>query len=190
MTGTTLAVVKGCLSNHTPRQADSTGRTEAAVAIVLAVAERTRLDLLFIKRAEIEGDPWSGQMAFPGGRREPRDRDLLETARRETWEEVGIHLKADTLLGVLDDLAPLTPTLPPILVRPFVFGLIERPGVTLSGEVAMHLWTPLDDLPRQRGEAEITIRGDRLTMPAFAVGPHVIWGMTHRIINSLLNLTF
>jgi 8-oxo-dGTP pyrophosphatase MutT (NUDIX family) len=146
------------------------------------------LDILFIKRAEMEGDPWSGQMAFPGGRREPQDAGLLETARRETWEEIGVDLPAETMLGVLDDLAPMTPTLPPILVRPFVFGVVERPAVTLSTEVALHLWTPLGDLPSQAGEAEISIRDRHLVMPSYLIGPHVVWGMTQRIVKHLLDL--
>ncbi|HEU5170288.1 MAG TPA: NUDIX domain-containing protein, partial [Gemmatimonadales bacterium] len=79
--------------------------------------------LLLIRRAERAGDPWSGQMGLPGGRHHPGDPDLLATAIRETEEEVGLALDASRCIGVLDDVAPRTPDLPPIAVRPFVFSL-------------------------------------------------------------------
>lgn len=176
------------LSSRTPRTADTTGRAQAAVAIVLAPAMTAGLDVLFIKRAEVAGDPWSGQMAFPGGRREVQDADLLETARRETHEETGISLASESVLGVLDDLAPTTPTLPPVLVRPFVFGVANRPNVFTSAEVSHHLWTPLGLLPSRAGRADIVIGETRRVMPAYLIGPHVVWGMTHRIIRGLLDL--
>jgi 8-oxo-dGTP pyrophosphatase MutT (NUDIX family) len=91
----------------------------AAVAAVLRVVEGT-VELLFIKRSEHEGDPWSGHMAFPGGRHEPHDASLEATACRETMEELSLDLSRGRLLGRLDDLAPRNPVLPPILIRPFV----------------------------------------------------------------------
>jgi 8-oxo-dGTP pyrophosphatase MutT (NUDIX family) len=127
-------------------------------------------------------------MAFPGGRREEGDSNLADTARRETYEEIGVDLPHDTLLGVLDDLAPQTPTLPPVVVRPFVFGLPKRPRITMSSEVAGYVWTPLEELPRLVGETDIVIRGVPLTLPAYLIGPHVVWGMTHRIVKGLLEL--
>ena len=183
-----FASVRDRLSRRVPREADAVGRAQAAVAIVLVPVSETQLDLLFIRRAEMEGDPWSGQMAFPGGRREPSDADLLETARRETKEEIGLDLPVESALGVLDDLAPMTPSLPPILVRPFVFGVSARPEITPNSEVALHLWTPLGELPDRVGNTEITVRGTRIITPAYHVGPHVVWGMTHRIVKHLLDL--
>jgi 8-oxo-dGTP pyrophosphatase MutT (NUDIX family) len=176
------------LTERTPLRADPTGRTEAAVAIVLAPTADGLLDMLLIKRAEMEGDPWSGQIAFPGGRRDAADASLLDTARRETHEELGVELPDHSLLGVLDDLAPVTSTLPPIIVRPFVFGVPERPEVTLSSEVSLHIWTSLGGLPRLAGDADVDIRGRSLRMPAYLIGDHVVWGMTHRIIKHLLDL--
>lgn len=161
---------------------------EAAVAIVLAPGADERLNVLFIRRAEVDGDPWSGQMAFPGGRREERDRDLLETATRETEEETAIRVGHAHLLGELDDLAPRTPVLPPIFVRPFVFGLPSRPDLEPSHEVADYLWRPLEGLPDTARETEVTVRGERRTVPCFMVGRHVVWGMTHRILSRLIEL--
>ncbi|MGD2134562.1 MAG: CoA pyrophosphatase [Gemmatimonadales bacterium] len=187
MSRVTFASLRATLARRTPDRADLTNRIEAAVAIVLAPGARDRLDVLFIRRAEVDGDPWSGQMAFPGGRREAQDRDLRETAMRETEEETAIVLTATQLLGELDDLASTNPALPPIVVRPFVFGLPTRPALTPSHEVAGYLWTPLEELPSSAREAEVAVRGERVKRPCFMVGTHVVWGMTHRILNQFID---
>ena len=188
MTHPKLVRLRQRLVTHVPERATSVGKIEAAVAIILVPADDD-LELLFIKRAEEPGDPWSGQMALPGGRREEGDADLLATATRETFEETEIELPPENLLGELDDLAPVTPVLPPIVVRPFVFGLEQAPSVTPSAEVALHVWTSLSELPRRAAESQVTVRGVDLTVPSFLVGPHVVWGMTHRILSRFLDLT-
>src|SRR5258706_10322856 len=110
------------LAAHPPVEVE----TEAAVrraAILLALRARAdgEPELLMIKRAEAERDPWSGHIACPGGRMDPGDRDLEQTAIRETWEETGIELSRDgVVLGTLDDISPRTPSLPPLIIRPFV----------------------------------------------------------------------
>ncbi|HEV8382740.1 MAG TPA: CoA pyrophosphatase, partial [Gemmatimonadales bacterium] len=78
------------------------GMIAAAVAVILHESD-DGLEALFIHRAVRVGDTWSGQIAFPGGRREPSDHDLLATAIRETLEEVGVDLSRAERLGVLDD---------------------------------------------------------------------------------------
>src|ERR1700680_3050243 len=89
----------------------------AAVALVLRQGARG-LEILLIKRAEHMDDPWSGHVALPGGREEPADASLQETAVRETLEETGIDLARDgEVLGALDDLRPTTAP-NTILVRP------------------------------------------------------------------------
>ena len=188
MTRITTGEVRARLGARTPRPADSIGRIQAAVAIVLAPGANGGLDLLFIKRAEAHGDPWSGQMALPGGRREDADQDLLATAIRETEEETGIRIPSASLLGVLDDLAPSIPVLPPVAVRPFVFALESQPPVTPSPEVAACLWTPVDTLRDSEVQAKVVVRGQVRTVPAFVLGEYVVWGMTHRIISSFMDL--
>src|SRR5215471_21768996 len=76
----------------------------AAVAAILRDREG-EAEVLLIRRAQKTGDPWSGHMAFPGGRQDPSDLDLLHTAVRETQEEVGLELSPGrNLIGRLDDL--------------------------------------------------------------------------------------
>src|SRR5207247_2386144 len=117
----------------------------AAVALTL-VEDTNGLEALFIRRAERADDPWSGQVALPGGHHEPGDRDLLATAIRETREETGVDLAAAERLGALDDLYPRTPTLPPVVVRPFVFALERRVVLVPSDEVQRAFWLPLHRL--------------------------------------------
>ncbi len=189
MTHPKLERLRQRLVTHAPERATGSGRIEAAVAIVLVPTESDDLELLFIKRADEPGDPWSGQMALPGGRREEGDSDLLTTARRETLEETDVALGPESLLGELDDLAPVTPVLPPVVVRPFVFGLEEKPSIAPSPEVALYVWTSLGELGRKAAQSRVTVRGADLTVPSYLVGPHIVWGMTHRIISRFIDLT-
>lgn len=188
MSPITFEALRRRLDRRERRRAETEGRIEAAVAIVLAPREGDELELLFIKRAERAGDPWSGQMALPGGRRDPDDADLLVTVTRETLEETGIALPPEALLGELDDLAPTTTTLPPIVVRPFVFGLPRRPLVQPSPEVDLYLWARLAGLPATAAQSVVELRGTQLSVPSFLIGPHVVWGITHRILIQFLDL--
>jgi 8-oxo-dGTP pyrophosphatase MutT (NUDIX family) len=144
--------------------------------------------LLLIRRAERAGDPWSGHMALPGGRQEPTEPDLFTTAVRETAEEVGLTLGPRDLIGTLDDVVPRTPVLPPIAVRPYVFILSRRPTLTLNPEVAGARWIPVDLLlhPGTYDSIHLEIRGEYRKLPAYRLDDSVVWGMTERIISSLL----
>ena len=161
----------------------------AAVALVLRPDATHGLDLLFIRRAEYPGDPWSGQIAFPGGRQEPEDDTLRETAIRETREEVGFDLLAHGLvLGTLDELHPRTAVLPPIVVRPYVFATGAAAELHPSDEVAAAFWVPLDALrdPAATFEATVVVRGEQRSVPGLRHLEHVIWGMTERIFRDFL----
>jgi len=166
------------------------GMIPAAVAIALHDGAEG-LETLFIHRAVRAGDTWSGQIAFPGGRREPTDADLLATAIRETMEEIGVDLSNAERLGVLDDLYPRTPVLPPVVVRPFVFALTQRPTITLNPEVQDVFWVPFRafQAPGVLGEITIDHPGiPRRVLPAYTVGKHTIWGMSERILTPLISL--
>jgi 8-oxo-dGTP pyrophosphatase MutT (NUDIX family) len=159
------------------------------VAAVLRVIDEEP-ELLFIKRAEHAGDPWSGHMAFPGGRMEPGDASLEVTAVRETFEELALDLTLGQMIGRLDDLAPRNPMLPPILIRPFV--ALVPPDVTFvpNAEVAATYWVPLSVLRHEGTQAEhvMTINGARARFPGFRVDTHIVWGLTERIVRQLLSL--
>ena len=180
--------IRARLKTLAPARIEAAGAAEASVALVLAPDEKGELGILFIKRSEHPGDPWSGQMAFPGGRREVSDRDPCATAVRETFEETGITLSKGLLLGELDDLHLQNRALPSIIVRPFVFTLPGRPQVTPSGEVAGHLWASISELRAGACRARVQIRREGVQVRAYRVGPAVIWGMTHRILSQFLGL--
>jgi len=166
------------------------GMIPAAVAVILHDGDEG-LEALFIQRAVRAGDTWSGQIAFPGGRRDPGDADLQATAIRETMEEVGVDLSAAEPLGVLDDLYPRTPVLPPVVVRPFVFALTARPTIVVGPEVQDAFWVSFRALqaPAARGEVIVDHPGiPRRVLPAYTLGNRTIWGMSERILTPLISL--
>jgi 8-oxo-dGTP pyrophosphatase MutT (NUDIX family) len=164
----------------------------AAIALVLRPSDTGEPELLMIKRAEAENDPWSGHVACPGGRMEPRDRDLEQTAVRETWEETGIDLARDgRVLGALDDMSPRTSSLPPIVIRPFVAVVKSDVSIVESPEVAEAFWVPLAALRESAawGRAMVPIGefGER-EVDVFQHGEHTVWGLTHRALTQFLSL--
>ncbi|MDQ6887438.1 MAG: CoA pyrophosphatase [Gemmatimonadota bacterium] len=163
----------------------------AAVALILRDTQRGDLELLLIKRALYEGDPWSGHIALPGGRSEPGDASLEQTAIRETREEIGIDLATTgRMLGALDDLQPRTPVLPPIVITPFVASVVGHPALSLSSEVAEAFWVPVVLLQDPAVSREVWIRlsgGDR-QVPSFQLSEHIVWGLTERILRQFLEL--
>jgi 8-oxo-dGTP pyrophosphatase MutT (NUDIX family) len=173
---------------HSSRRITEAGTDEAAVAAILVGSGANEPDILLIKRAKRDDDPWSGQMAFPGGRRDLDDADLVDTACRETFEETGIVVRETVVVGELDDIRPLGPGLPRIIVRPFVFLLDSMPEVITNHEVDLHLWVKLSDLLDVAGSATVTVNGMAISVPAYNIGPHVVWGLTERILKSFIDL--
>lgn len=164
---------------------------EAAVALVLRPGESGELEMLLIKRADFDGDPWSGHVALPGGRREPVDLSLEQTAIRETWEETSVDIARDgRILGALDDVSPRTPTARPLVVRPYVAAVRPDVAIVESPEVAAAFWVPLSALRTETAwvSAEVSVHGRQLTVPAFAHGDYVVWGLTERILRTFLAL--
>ena len=147
------------------------------------------LELLVIRRATREGDPWSGHMAFPGGRRDPEDRGPRETAERETREEVGIDLAREgRLLGRLEDVGPRAGPVP-IIISPFVFAADRGVAVQPNYEVDAAFWVPIPALTAPGAATEylhVLAHGEELRFPAIAYQSHVIWGLTHQIMTDFL----
>jgi 8-oxo-dGTP pyrophosphatase MutT (NUDIX family) len=178
------------LAEHPPVVAKVEGSVRLA-AILLALRARAdgEPELLMIKRAEAEGDPWSGHIACPGGRMEPGDHDLAVTAVRETWEETGVDVARDgRLLGHLDDLSPRTPALPPIIIRPYV--ALVRPDVEIvpSHEVAQAFWVPISALREQSawGMGLGSVGGVERRVEVFQHGEYTVWGLTERALRQFL----
>lgn len=177
-----------------PPREEQTEDARAAVAMVLRTPPGGgEAEILFIRRALRERDPWSGHIAFPGGRAAPDDASLLDTARRETLEEVGLPLDARaTLLARLHDVpARARGKRFGLTISPFVFALerdADAPLVLDTSEVAEALWTPIAPLARGegRGTYSFEVGGDKYELPSLAVGPHTLWGLTHAMFHTLL----
>jgi 8-oxo-dGTP pyrophosphatase MutT (NUDIX family) len=164
----------------------------AAVAAVLRQGA-AGAEVLLIRRAERAGDPWSGHMAFPGGRRDAGDLDPYATAVRETREEVGIDLDADgALLGRLADLDAVSRTRRTgLMITPFVFALAREVPLTLDpAEVAETLWAPLAPLARGEGAGTVPyeVEGYKLELPCWHVEGRVVWGLTYRMLQTLFEV--
>jgi len=165
----------------------------AAVATVLRFDEADdSCEILFILRAKQEGDPWSGHMAFPGGRMEQGDLDELGTARRETLEEVDLDLERHgELLGRIDDLhASAHGRVLPLAIRPFVFRLATSHAELQANleEVEEIHWVPAATLldPASATTVPYELNGQRFDLPAFRVaGDRIIWGLTYQMLMRL-----
>ena len=163
---------------------DNSNEPVAAVAIIIDI-HRESDSILLMRRQDRVGDPWSGQISFPGGHKSPSDRTLLETAIREASEEVGIELHRHVTLGVLPLMYSQTRR---VLVAPFVFQLSSKVLVQLNDEVAESFWASLDELSKIRTtRSEVHVEAGTLDVDSYVLEGHVIWGLTFRIIRSLLN---
>lgn len=149
--------------------------------------------MLFIKRPENERDPFSGHMAFPGGRMEQEDRGKDETAVRETIEEVGVDVhKSGRILGSLDDVIPNNPRARNYIVTPYVSLLHEDVTMTLDpGEVEKALWVPMQHLIDDKNtEIRMRERGGRVVKDyVYNYEQYIIWGMTGRILHQFLSFS-
>lgn len=179
-----LGPLKSRLKPETSFKNEKKRRPEAAVAVVID----PRLEggsLLLIKRKERQGDPWSGQIAFPGGHKSLGDTSFLETAIRESMEEVGVQLRDHEFLG---GLSPMYSRARSVLVAPFVFSLKSSVNVRLNEEVEESFWVPLRELSGMDArKSEVRDQEGKLTVDSYVYEGHVIWGLTFRILNILLN---
>jgi 8-oxo-dGTP pyrophosphatase MutT (NUDIX family) len=161
----------------------------AAVALVLRDGGSGEIELLFIRRAEHEKDPWSGHMGFPGGRAEPFDESLEATAVRETREETGLDLaRSGARIGALDEVNALARGRPvDLVIAPFVFRLGERLDGSPSHEVVSLHWLPLEQLlaAETRSTMPYQHEGTLLELPCLRIEGLVIWGLTYRMFDNL-----
>ena len=171
-------------SQQSPCPSDSK-KPRGAVAVLIK-EEGNDLWLLMIKRSENPHDPWSGQMAFPGGHADPRDRSLLDTASRETLEEVGIIVGDQEFLGCLHNVEPKNA---PMLVTPFVFLLVSEVHPSTSREAKEILWVPMSFLLDSKNVSSITVQIDHreISMGCYVYLDHTIWGMSFRIIREIVS---
>jgi 8-oxo-dGTP pyrophosphatase MutT (NUDIX family) len=178
------------LKHPRPSLRDIPGHLRAAVALILAKTE-SGYQILFIERATHPGDPWSGNIAFPGGKVERDDLDARHAAERETMEELAIDLSQATYLGRLSDFdgAHL-----PVLLSCFVYGVPHLLNFEANDEVKDAFWVPVADLVdiERHGIHQFTFSGDRFESPCIRL-PYldkpVLWGLTYRLLMNFLQKT-
>ncbi len=183
-----LDEIRSAMAGHSPMLCEP-GRLNAAVAVTLCKDEGGT-SLLLMRRAERDGDPWSGHLSFPGGRIDASDPSLQHAAERETREEVGLDLSTAQRLGRLDDVRGVAV---PIIVSAFVYAL-ERPApLVLSDEVRKAFWVPLDELLDSSRHVTETFeyQGNTLELPAIELddgGGPPLWGMTYHFLEQFFSL--
>ena len=154
---------------------------DAAVAILIRLAA-DELEVFIVKRAEVDSDPWSGDMAFPGGKKAAQDKGVLDAAVREVMEETGIDLKPLKPLGYME---PLTSWVRRTFkVQPVVYLFEGDPPITLNYELTKYMWTPIGELGKLRSRA--TVKG--FDSPVYMIGDDVVWGLTCRMLDMLIEI--
>jgi len=182
-----LEQIRSQLARTEPVVVDPGGRPTAAVAVVLR-EQGSRAELLFIERAKHEGDPWSGQMAFPGGRVDSADASARHTAERETFEEVGVSLADAEYLGRLDDQEgrPAGPAGAMVISAHAYWLEHTGPLVLDEREVASAFWFPVADLLDPERHIDYRYPAFKeMHFPGIVVGDpdrHVVWGLTYRFL--------
>jgi len=187
-----LQLIETGLAEHRPRKPLLRRlRKRSAVAMILQVRDG-ELHILMIKRAEREGDPWSGHMAFPGGRMDQGDANGYAVALRETEEEVGLAIgHGDRCIGRLSDIsARPRDGLLGMVVSPFVFLLEREASFAPNHEVAEVLWVPLEFLLDTDNREEMTWSGlgPAIAVPCYLYKGRCIWGLSLRMLDELMDL--
>lgn len=182
--------IRAALTNAANETPDQGSKPQAAVAAIVR-SNSEDLEILFIRRSHRQGDPWSGHLAFPGGRLEKEDASSKEAAERETLEEIGLSLERAEYLGPLKSLTGLTL---PVSVSAFAYFIPETPSFTFSEEVQSAFWTSFSDLtdPNRRTSYELEGSNESQSFEAIDVlGPSdpVLWGITYRFTQQLVSLT-
>jgi 8-oxo-dGTP pyrophosphatase MutT (NUDIX family) len=180
-----LEEIRAAFAGHAPRLVRPDGRRRAAVAMILRGTSASS-EVLLIERARRAGDPWSGHMAFPGGRVDPQDPDLERAAEREVSEEVGLDLRGAERLGRLDDMEGHPAAFPRLVISGFVYHLPASPPLVPNHEVREAFWFPLRELRDPRRQVEYRVdRAGVGSLPGILVGEpdrHVVWGLTYRFL--------
>jgi 8-oxo-dGTP pyrophosphatase MutT (NUDIX family) len=180
------------LAAHRAVEPDAGTGAEAAVAVVLRFDSGVA-EVLLMKRAERADDRWSGHVSFPGGRRHPNDLDLLATALRETREEVGLDLAHTArVIGRLDSVRAIAQgKIQPLVIHPFVFEEVAPAPLVLGDEAESAFWLPLAEVAAGGLDAPFEyLHGPTpLTLPSWRYQDYVVWGLTHHMLQGLLEVT-
>jgi len=189
----TIEKLENLLSERSTNQIIREGDYVHAAVMMILKQSDPGYSLLFIKRPDNDRDPFSGHMAFPGGRMEMHDKSKLDTAVRETFEEVGIDItRSARVLGSLDDVNPNNPRARNFVVTPYLSILEEEVDITPDiNEVEKTIWVPMNHLVDD-SNAQVRIRqrdGREVEDYAYNYEQYLIWGMTGRVLHQFLSFS-
>jgi 8-oxo-dGTP pyrophosphatase MutT (NUDIX family) len=180
--GFTPQEIRMLLERNVPEPMTNKGRS-AAVAMILIGPQHAE-ELLFIQRADYQGDPWSGDVAFPGGGVEAQDADSRATAERETREEIGLVLSDEAYLGMLGS---IDGAYLPVRIACHVYQLAHRPQLEPNHEVLEIFYVPLAVLLEAARNQKTTFeyRGTQRTHPIIDLEGYCerfLWGISYRLL--------
>ena len=165
----------------------------AAAVSILMCSVNGKIQVLMIQRAIRKGDPWSGNMAFPGGLAQSGDISLIHTAKRELLEEAGIDIDVHgTPVGRLSDrLTKAHNRWKPMVVVPYVFKVDHLNDLKLDTKEAVDwVWIPLDFLADPINREKMRWRRGKfnITLPCYWYKGKRVWGLSLRMLDELLAL--
>lgn len=179
--------VRRALDAYAPQRIEDDPLVPSAAVLLLIFEHEARPHVVFQKRTDRVRDH-KGQISFPGGAMDPEDEHLLQTALRETHEEIGVHPDHVEVLGQLDDMV----TVSNFRVTPFVGWLSHYPYPWRFSdeEVAYLLEVPLDHLrdPATLIPDRRVINGREYVFSSYQFGHDLIWGATARMLGNFLDL--
>lgn len=152
-------------------------------AVLVCLFERNnKLHTILLERVKL--GKHSGEICFPGGKHEPNDSDIIDTALRETHEEIGISVGRNRVLGNLSNVKiPVSK----FEVVPVVAYTEEMHNFTISkSEISEVFCVDIEQLATSFDNREIMVKDIKYTVPSFACEGKIIWGATAMIINELL----
>lgn len=185
----TFASIAEQFSSYRFKKHYAEGRTRASVALILRETPGD-LEILFIERARDDRDPWSGHLAFPGGKVEQGEH-ARQAAERETIEEVGLDLGPELYLGRMSDIIGANL---PVRVSCFAYGIkSETVPPVVSPEVRDVFWVRISDLlkPESNQMVSVGFSGTSLKVPAIVMpqpGKPVLWGLTYRLVKQFMGI--
>lgn len=193
----TLETLKAAISRYPIKKRSIKTKHHASVAMILRMDCDKGLEVLMIERSHIPGDPWSGHMAFPGGKKEKHDHDSSDTAIREVFEEIGLHLRPQQQLGRLSDIITRHHDNRSLMkITPWIYYLENHHTYRfrLNHEAQSILWLPLRHLNesnRQTMQWPLIKRwGMKLSvlLPYFQFEHRKIWGLSLMMLDELSHL--
>jgi 8-oxo-dGTP pyrophosphatase MutT (NUDIX family) len=207
-----IEYIKLQLTKRKPRRYWFTPSEQAAVALILREVpskststressskniENTQIEVLMMQRAVRAGDPWSGHMAFPGGKLEDSDNSLKSCAIREVYEEIGLHLKPHQCIGRLSDRMTRTHSNRGLMkVVPWVFTVpevLQQSSSTLQFSLnheaqSLH-WIPLSLFNKENRKqlywrvGRVAGKNINLRLPKYQFEDKIIWGLSLRMLD-------